>query len=159
MSDHDAPQMHTGKGSNSVDIDTLMNAIIEFYLSFSVLAALAGTVPGALVERKTCATLERFHFVLFYFVGAALLGYLYFEIARALEPQDLWKAQLAMSFVAGLYLGNVAARRLRNAAKHPILALLMWVPGVNVVFWVALASIPTAPKKNQPSVSNPPMSA
>lgn len=154
MSVLDGPQMRMGKGSKSVDIDTLMNAINEFYLSFSVLAAVAGTVPGALVERKTCATLERFHFLLFYFGGAALLGYLYFEIARSLELQGLWKAQLAMSFVAGLYLGNVAARRLRNAAKRPILALLMWVPVVNVAFWVALALIPTAPKKAQPKPSS-----
>jgi len=158
MSDLDTHGNSHGQGNKRMDIDTLIYGVSEFYLSFSVLAALAGTVPGALVERKTCATLERFHFVLFYFGGAAVLGYLYFEIARALEPQDLWKAQLAMSFVAGLYLGNVAARRLRNAAKHPILGLLMWAPGVNVIFWAALALIPTAPKKHQPSVSNPPMS-
>lgn len=137
-----------GQGTKSMDIDALINGVSEFYLSFSVLAALIGTVPGALVERKTCATLERFHFVLFYFGGAAVLGYLYFEIARSLQPQGLWKAQLAMSFVAGLYLGNVAARRLRNAAKRPILAVLMWVPVVNVAFWAALALIPTAPKKH-----------
>ena len=135
----------------NLDFQSLSEAVVGFYLSFNVLAALAGTVPGALVERKTCATLERFHFVLFYFGGAAFLGFLYFEIARALSPEDVWKAQLGMSFVAGLYLGNVAARRLRNVAKPPILALLMWVPVVNVAFWAALASIPTAPKKHQPS--------
>jgi len=146
---HDNPHDNQdGQGTKSMDIDALINGVFEFYLSFSVLAALLGTVPGALVERKTCATLERFHFVLFYFGGAAVLGYLYFEIARSLEPQDLWKAQLAMSFVAGLYLGNVAARRLRNAAKRPILAVLMWAPVVNIAFWAALALIPTAPKKH-----------
>jgi len=135
------------------DLQSLWQASLAFYLSFSVVAALAGTVPGALVERKNCATLERFHFVLFYFGGAALLGYLYTEIARALSAGDLWMAQLGMSFVAGLYLGNVAARRLRNAAMRPIWALLMWVPVVNVAFLVAMATIPTAPKKAQPGVT------
>jgi len=139
----------------SVDVSALVGGVADFYLSFNVLAALVGTVPGALVERKSCATLERFHFVLFYFGGAALLGYLYFEIARALSVEDLWKAQLGLSFAAGLYLGNVAARRLRNIAKPPLLGLLMWVPAINIVFWVALALLPTAPKKNQPSVANP----
>ncbi|HEY9079305.1 hypothetical protein [Magnetovibrio sp.] len=137
-----------------MDVSTLIDGITNFYFSFDVLAAVVGTVPGALVERKTCATLERFHFVLFYFVGAAVLGYLYFEIVRSLSAENVWKAQLGMSLVAGLYLGNVAARRLRNAAKHPILALLMWVPVVNIAFWVALALIPTAPKKNQPAVTS-----
>lgn len=155
MSDLNPRDNLDGQGTKSMDIDALIYGVSEFYLSLNVLAALAGTVPGALVERKTCATLERFHFVLFYFGGAAVLGYLYFEIARSLELQNLWKAQLAMSFVAGLYLGNVAARRLRNAAKRPIWAVLMWAPVVNIVFWAALALIPTAPKKHRPSVRNP----
>jgi len=132
-----------------LDLQSLWQASLAFYLSLSVVAAVAGTVPGAMVERKNCATLERFHFVLFYFGGALLLGYLYTEIARALNTEDIWMAQLGMSFVAGLYLGNVAARRLRNAAMRPAWALLMWLPMVNVVFWVALAAIPTTPKKTQ----------
>lgn len=135
------------------DLQSLWQASLAFYLSLSIVSAIAGTVPGALVERKNCATLERFHFVLFYFGGALLLSYLYTEIARALNTEDIWMAQLGMSFVAGLYLGNVAVRRLRNAAMRPVWALLMWVPVVNVAFWVALASIPTAPKKTQPDAS------
>lgn len=135
------------------DVQSLWQGILAFYLSLSVVAALVGTVPGALVERKTCATLERFHFVLFYVGGAAVIGFLYNEMARALSADDVWKAQLGMSVVAGLYLGNVAARRLRNAGKRPILALLMWVPVVNIAFWAALALIPPAPKKHLPSKS------
>jgi len=154
----DKSQLRMGMGSMGVDIGTVLSGLSDFYLSFSVLAAVAGTVPGALVEKKSCATLERFHFVLFYFGGAAVLGFLYVEIARALDVGDLWKAQLAMSFVAGLYLGNVAARRLRNAAKRPILALLMWVPVVNVAFLAAMVLIPTAPKKRQSSAAKPSIS-
>lgn len=148
-----------GKGTKSVDMTSLIDGLSDFYLSFNVLAAVVGTVPGALVEKKSCATLERFHFVLFYFGGVAVLSFLYVEIARALDVGDLWKAQLAMSFVAGLYLGNVAARRLRNAAKRPILALLMWVPVVNVAFLAAMVLIPTAPKKHQSSAAKPSISS
>lgn len=131
----------------SVDANTVLEGLMAFYLSANVLAALVGTVPGALVEKKTCATLERFHFLLFFFGGMALLGFLYFEIARSVAALNLWKAQLGMSLALGLYLGNVTARRLRNAGKRPLLALLIWLPGVNAVFLVALAFLPTAPKK------------
>ncbi len=131
------------------DLQSLWNSALAFYMSFNVLAALVGTVPGALVEKKTCATLERFHFLLFFFGGAALLVYLHYEITRAIADENLWKANLGMAFAAGLYLGNVTARRLRNAAKKPILSLLIWVPVVNVAFLAALAIIPTAPKKTR----------
>lgn len=129
------------------DLQSLWDSALAFYLSLNVVAALVGTVPGALVEKKTCATLERFHFLLFFFGGAALIVYLHYEITRSIDPANLWIANLSMAFVAGLYLGNVTARRLRNAAKKPILSLLIWVPVVNVAFLVALALIPTAPKK------------
>lgn len=131
------------------DIQALWEGALAFYLSINVLGAVAGTVPGALVERKACATLERMHFLMFFFGGAAVLGYLQFEIARSLAPENVTIANLVLAVVAGLYLGNVAARRLRNAAKKPVLALLIWVPVVNVVFLAALALIPTAPKKDR----------
>lgn len=140
------------------DLQQLWQGVVAFYLGFNVLAALAGTVPGALVEKKSCATLERFHFLLFFFGGAALLAYLHHEITRAMAVENLWKANLGMAFAAGLYLGNVTARRLRNAAKRPILSLLLWVPVVNVAFLIALAAIPTAPKKAREAagVTEPP---
>lgn len=131
------------------DLQSLWQGVLAFYVSLNVVAALVGTVPGALVEKKSCATLERFHFLLFFCGGAALLLYLHFEITRAMAPENMWKADLGMAFAAGLYLGNVTARRLRNAAKKPILSLLLWVPVVNVAFLVALAAIPTAPKKDR----------
>jgi len=134
------------------DYQGLWQGVLAFYLSLNVVAALVGTVPGALVEKKSCATLERFHFLLFFGGGAALIVYLHYEITRAMGPENLWKADLGMAFVAGLYLGNVTARRLRNAAKRPILSLLLWVPVVNVVFFAALAVIPTAPKKQREAV-------
>lgn len=132
------------------DIQALTDGVIAFYLSINVLGALGGTMPGALVERKACATLERVHFLMFFFGGAALLGYLQFEIDRSMAPENLTIANFVLAVVAGLYLGNVAARRLRNAAKKPVLALLIWVPVVNLVFLAALALIPTAPKKAKP---------
>lgn len=140
------------------DFDSLWQGVMAFYLSLNVVAALVGTVPGALVEKKSCATLERFHFLLFFFGGAAVIVYLHGEIVRAVAPESLWMADAGMAFVAGLYLGNVTARRLRNAAKRPILSLLIWVPLVNVVFMVALALIPTAPKKAREAagVTEPP---
>ena len=131
------------------DLQNVWDGVLAFYLSLNVVAALAGTVPGALVEKKNCATLERFHFLLFFFGGAALIGYLRFEITRAMVPDDIWIADLSIAFAAGLYLGNVMARRLRNIAKQPILGLLMWVPLVNIAFMIALAAIPTAPKKDR----------
>lgn len=129
------------------DIAAIGQGVQVFYLELSVLAALVGTVPGALVEKKTCATLERFHFLLFFFGGGAVLLYLHSEILLSVDPANVWKANAGMAFAAGLYLGNVTARRLRNAAKKPILALLIWVPVVNVVFMGWLALVPTAPKK------------
>lgn len=131
-----------------------VQSVFAFYLSLNVLGAFAGTVPGALVEKKNCATLERFHFLLFFFGGAALIGYLHFEITRAMAAESIWIADLSVAFVAGLYLGNVTARRLRNIAKHPILSLLIWVPLVNIAFMIALAAIPTAPKKDREAVNN-----
>lgn len=129
------------------DVQSLWDGVLAFYLSLNVLGALAGTVPGALVERKACATLERAHFLMFFFGGAAVLGYLHFEITRAVAADSLWLANLGMAVVAGLYLGNVTARRLRNIARKPVLALLIWVPVVNIAFLAAMALIPTAPKK------------
>lgn len=129
------------------DVDALWNGVLAFYLSINVLGAVLGTVPGALVERKACATLERRDFLMFFLGGAALLGYLYYEVTRSLDPANVGIASFALAVVAGLYLGNVTARRLRNAAKRPILALLIWVPVINVVFLAAMALIPTAPKK------------
>ncbi|MCR4378183.1 MAG: hypothetical protein NUV50_08840 [Rhodospirillales bacterium] len=131
----------------SVDFDGLWQGVLAFYLGGHVLAALVATVPGALVEKKSCATLERFHFLLFFFGGAALIVYLHAEIIRVIAPENLWIANASMACVAGLYLGNVTARRLRNAGKKSILALLIWVPVVNIAFLVALAGIPTAPNK------------
>lgn len=131
------------------DTDSLWQGAMAFYLGGYVLAAVLATVPGALVEKKSCATLERFHFLLFFFGGAALIVYLHAEITRSMAPENLWIANLGMAVVAGLYLGNVLARRLRNAGKKSIWALLIWVPVVNIAFLVALALIPTAPKKNR----------
>lgn len=131
----------------SVSFDGLWQGVLAFYLGWHVLAALVATVPGALVEKKSCATLERFHFLLFFFGGAALIVYLHAEIIRVIAPENLWIANAGMACVAGLYLGNVTARRLRNAGKKSILALLIWVPVVNIAFLVVLAAIPTAPKK------------
>lgn len=136
------------------DLQSLWQGVLAFYLSLNVLGALAGTVPGALVEKKNCATLERFHFLLFFFGGAALIGYLHFEITRAMAAENIWIADLSVAFVAGLYLGNVTARRLRNIAKRPILSLLIWVPLVNIAFMIALAAIPTAPKKDREAAKN-----
>lgn len=130
-----------------VDIEALSGGLLGFYLSVNVLAALVGAVPGALVERKACATLERVHFLMFFFGGLALIVYLQFEIARGLAPENHAVANAVLALVAGFYLSNVTARRLRNAAKRPILALLIWVPVVNVAFMVLLATWPTAPKK------------
>lgn len=130
-----------------LDVQGLWDGVLAFYLSLNVLGALVGTVPGALVERKSCATLERAHFLMFFFFGAAVLGYLHFEITRAVAADGLWLANLGMAVVAGLYLGNVTARRLRNIAWKPVLALLIWVPVVNMAFLAAMALIPTAPKK------------
>lgn len=138
----------------AVDLQSLWQGVLAFYLSLNVLGALAGTVPGALVEKKNCATLERFHFLLFFFGGAALIGYLHFEITRAMAAESIWIADLSVAFVAGLYLGNVTARRLRNIAKQPILSLLIWVPLVNIAFMIALAAIPTAPKKDRESAKH-----
>ncbi|MFC1674142.1 hypothetical protein ACFL12_08455 [Pseudomonadota bacterium] len=131
------------------DLDMLWAAALAFYLSPNVGVALLGSAPGALIEKKSCATLERFHFLLFLFGGAAIILYLHYEIIRAIEPENLWIANTVMSLIGGFYIGNVTARRLRNAAKRPILALLIWVPVVNIVLLVALALIPTAPKKVQ----------
>lgn len=111
--------------------------------------ALLGSAPGALIEKRSCATLERFHFLLFLFGGAAVILYLHYEIIRAIQPENQWIANTVMSLIGGFYVGNVTARRLRNAAKKPILALLIWVPLVNLALVVALALIPTAPKKVQ----------
>lgn len=130
------------------DVDTLWQGLAAFYLSLNVAGAVLGTIPGSLVEKKSCATLERFHFLLFFVIGAALIVYLHQEIVRVTAPDTIWIADLSMAFVAGLYLGNVIARRLRNAGKKPILALLIWLPVVNVAFLIALAVLPTAPKKN-----------
>lgn len=129
------------------DVQAWWDGLLGFYLSANVLVALLGSVPGALVERKACATLERLHFLMFFFGGAALIVYLQFEFARSFAPENLAIANGVLALVAGFYLGNVAARRLRNAAKQPILALLIWVPAVNLVFMAALALLPTAPKK------------
>lgn len=134
------------------DLQSVWEGALAFYLSLNVLGALAGTVPGALVEKKNCATLERFHFLLFFFGGAALIGYLHFEITRAMTAESIWIVDLSVAFVAGLYLGNVIARRLRNITKHPILSVLIWVPLVNIAFMIALAAIPTAPKKIREAV-------
>jgi len=130
-----------------VDFADLWQTALAFYLSLNVVAALVGTVPGALVEKKTCATLERFHYVLFLFGGVALLGYLQSEILRSALPENVWKINLGGAFAMGLYVGNVTARRLRNMGKRPMLALLMWVPLVNVAFFGVLVLTPTAPKK------------
>lgn len=136
----------------SLTLDDFWQFFSAFYLGGYVLAALVATVPGALVEKKSCATLERLHFLLFFFGGAALIVYLHGEIIRAVVPQNLWIANFSMAVVAGLYLGNVTARRLRNAGKKSILALLIWVPVVNVLFLIALAAMPTAPKKARPAM-------
>ena len=140
-----------------VDFADLWAMAFAFYLSLNIVAALAGTVPGALVEKKTCATLERFHYVLFLFGGVALLGYLHSEVLRVTLPENVWKINLGGAFAMGLYVGNVTARRLRNMGKRPILALLMWVPLVNVVFFGVLVITPTAPKKTPvvPGVAEP----
>lgn len=130
--------------------DIIWKAILAFYLSFNVVAAVIGTVPGALAERKHCATLERLHFVLFLVGGLAVLYVLHGEITAAIDPGDAWMADLGVAFVAGLYAGNVTARRLRNIARNPLWAVLIWVPGVNLAFFAALALIPTVPKRNAP---------
>ena len=135
----------------SLTFDNLWQFVLAFYLGGYVFAALVATVPGALVEKKSCATLERFHFLLFFFGGAALIVYLHAEIIRAVALENLWIANFSMACVAGLYLGNVTARRLRNAGKKSILALLIWVPVVNLAFLAALAVMPTAPKKMRPA--------
>lgn len=137
----------------SVDINTLTENVLGFYLSWNIVAALAGSIPGALAEKKNCASLERFHFLLFFFGGAAVLLFLYNEIARSLLEENVWKAQLAMSLVAGFYLGNVASRRLRNAGKQKILAVLIWVPMVNIALLIALAAMPTAMTKKAKAVA------
>jgi len=138
----------------TVDLQSMWEGVLAFYLSLNVLGAFAGTVPGALVEKKNCATLERFHFLLFFFGGAALIGYLHFEITRAMASESIWIADLSVAFAAGLYLGNVTARRLRNIAKSPVLSLLIWVPLVNIAFMIAMAAIPTAPKKDREAAKN-----
>jgi len=138
----------------TVDMQSIWEGVLAFYFSLNVLGAFAGTVPGALVEKKNCATLERFHFLLFFFGGAALIGYLHFEITRAMAAESIWIADLSVAFVAGLYLGNVTARRLRNIAKSPVLSLLIWVPLVNIAFMIALAWVPTAPKKDREAAKN-----
>jgi len=135
----------------SVDVNSLFESLTGFYLSFNIVAAVLATVPGALAEKKNCASLERFHFLLFFFGGVLVMGFIYHEMTRAMLADHVWKAQLGMSIVAGLYLGNVASRRLRNAGKKKLLALLIWVPILNVALLAALAMIPTAPKKNVPS--------
>ena len=48
------------------ETQALLDGVLAFYMSINVLGALAGTVPGALVERKACATLERAHFLMFF---------------------------------------------------------------------------------------------
>lgn len=134
----------------AVDFGDLWSGTLAFYLSLNLVAAVAGTVPGALVERGSCATLERFHFLIFLIGGVALLGYLHVEILRATQPENAWIVDLASAFAIGAYVGNVIARRLRNMAKSPLLGLLIWVPLVNIAFLGALALIPTAPKKSPP---------
>lgn len=130
-----------------VDFGDVWSVALAFYLSLNLVAALAGMVPGALVERGSCATLERFHFVLFLLGGLALLGYLYSEVLRATLAENVWKVNLSGAFAMGLYVGNVTARRLRNMGKSPLLSLIMLVPLVNVAFFGVLVLTPTARKK------------
>lgn len=140
----------------TVDFGDVWSVVLAFYLSLNLVAALAGTVPGALVERGSCATLERFHFVLFLLGGLALLGYLYSEVLRATLAENVWKVNLGGAFAMGLYVGNVTARRLRNMGKSPLLSLFIWVPLVNVAFLGVLVLTPTARKKAPSTLADTP---
>ena len=121
------------------------------------LMALVATLAGAVatkVEKGSCGTFGRLYYLLYCGGGAALLTVLASQMTPGLSGDSLRYVYLFLALVGGAYFGNITARRVRNIGWAVWWAMLIFVPLVNIGFWLVLLVKPTGRKK-APSASQP----
>ncbi|HEY9163092.1 MAG TPA: hypothetical protein VIN57_00680 [Magnetovibrio sp.] len=119
---------------------------------------LAATVVGAVaakVEKGSCGTFGRLHYLLYGIGGNLVLKVLAWQMTPGLSGDALLYVFFFLALVGGAFHGNITARRVRNIGWNVWWAMLIFVPLVNIGFWLVLVVKPAGRKKTPSSTPTP----
>lgn len=118
---------------------------------------LVATVAGAVaakVEKGSCGTFGRLYYLLYGMGGNLVLKVLASQMTPGLSGDSLLYVYLFLALVAGAFHSNITARRVRNIGWNVWWAMLIFVPLVNMGFWIVLVLKPAGRKKVQNAPQN-----
>lgn len=134
-------------------LDVMLDVMAELGgLDVVALLWLVATVAGAVaakVEKGSCGTFGRLHYLLYGVGGNVVLKVLALQMTPGLTGDALLYVYLFLALVLGAFNGNTAARRVRNIGWNVWWAMLIFVPLVNMGFLIALVLKPAGRKKAQ----------